>query len=219
MIIEKSTLAFLKELKKHNNREWFQANRDKYEAAKSNFAGFVESVISKMQAFDTTLDGLDVKQTLFRINRDIRFSKNKSPYKENFAASITAGGKKIARAGYYLHLEPGAHFLGGGWYMPDANNLNAIRQEIDYNLAEFNKLLGQSGFRKTYGELDDFRLKTKPKGYEADHPAIEHLRQKSYIASTSFSNEEVLDSGFEKTVVNAFKTLHPLVTFLNRSVD
>ena len=219
MKIEATTLRFLKDLKQNNQKEWFDANRKRYDKARENFAAFVQVLLRDIQQADATLEGLEVKQTLFRINRDVRFSKNKNPYKTNFACSLTAGGKKIARAGYYFHLEPGANFAGGGWYMPDGPALNAIRQEIDYNLAEFNKILRAKSFTKWYEGLDDFTLKTKPKGYEADNPAIAHLKQKSFIASSTFSDREVSADDFGERLADSLKALQPLVYFLNRSTD
>jgi len=219
MKIDSATINFLKELKDNNNKEWFDENRKRYEIARGNFSDLIASVITQMKQFDHSLEGLEVKQTLFRINRDVRFSKNKSPYKTNFAASITAGGKKIARAGYYFHMDPDEMFYGGGWYMPDATSLAAIRQEVDYNLKDFDAILKKKSFKNIYSGLDDFKLKTKPKGYEVDNPAIEHLRQKSFIASATVTRKEVEKEGFDKLLVNAFENLYPLVAFLNKAVD
>lgn len=219
MQIESTTIKFLKDLRQHNQKEWFDANRKRYDQARQNFAAFVQVVLDDLRKTDPTLAGLEVKQTLFRINRDVRFSKNKNPYKTNFACSLTAGGKKIARAGYYFHLEPGANFAGGGWYMPDSPAINAIRQEIDYNLPEFEKILQAKAFKKWFAGLDDFALKTRPKGFDADNPALHHLKQKSFIASAAFTDKEVMAANFSKQLADCLKALQPLIYFLNRSMD
>jgi uncharacterized protein (TIGR02453 family) len=157
---------------------------------------------------------------LFRINRDVRFSKDKSPYKTNFGIAITSGGKKSPLAGYYLHLEPGASFVGGGLWMPGPPVLSAVRQEIDYNFKDFQGILKSAGFKKNYGELykgDDVSLSRVPKGYEADNPAAEYLKLKSYLAMRKLDDDEVLSGKLVKTAGDAFKALKPLVDFLNQA--
>jgi uncharacterized protein (TIGR02453 family) len=136
-MLQSSTLQFLQSLQKNNNKPWFDENRKKYESAKENFAEFVEALINGIAAFDPTIQNLTAKNCMFRINRDVRFSKDKSPYKTNMGASISKGGKKINLAGYYFHCEPGKSFAAGGFYMPMAPELAKIRQEIDYNFKEW----------------------------------------------------------------------------------
>src|SRR5215471_19279536 len=141
-MLQTSTLQFLKQLAKNNTKEWFDANRKKYDAAKADHMQSVQKIIDKFCKTDTTLSSLTAKDCLFRINRDIRFSKDKSPYKTNFGASINAGGKKRVQAGYYIHVAPGQNFVGGGIYMPTPEELKKVRQEIDYNFDDFKKLIG-----------------------------------------------------------------------------
>lgn len=160
---------------------------------------------------------------MFRINRDIRFSKDKTPYKAHFGASIKRGGKKTPFAGYYFHLEPGNRsFVGGGLWMPEAAGLKKLRQEIDYNWDDFNGIISNGAFKKIYGNLyagSDVKLTTVPKGYEKDNPAIEHLKLKSLIAETKLTDEELTKATLHKTTVTAFKTLLPFISFINRTVE
>src|SRR5690349_1421137 len=152
-MLEPQTLKFLSQLRKNNNKPWFDAHRAQYEAARIDFSNFIQLVIDALQISDTTITGLTARDCLFRINRDIRFSKDKTPYKANFGASIKRGGRKSPFAGYYFHLEPGQSFIGGGLWMPDAPVLKGMRQEIDYNWDEFQSLLREKNFKKTYGDL------------------------------------------------------------------
>jgi len=222
-MLEKETLSFLRNLKKNNRKEWFDTNRKAYEEARADFSRFIYQLIVQTATFDPSIAHLTSKDCMFRINRDIRFSKDKSPYKTNFGASINMGGRKSSLGGYYFHLEPGGKsFIGGGVYMPMAPELKMIRQEIDYNFDEFKQIIGNKAFRSTYGDLDkrsEFSLVTTPKGYEKDNPAIEYLRLKSFIADKSLTDEELTSKSLLKNAVAAFKALHPLIVFLNRSVD
>jgi uncharacterized protein (TIGR02453 family) len=218
MAIEKSTLIFLKELASNNQREWFEANRKRYLQAKENVVATISDIITGAVRFDPALKTIDAKDTIFRINRDVRFSKNKDPYKTNFASVISPGGRKSPGAGFYFHLEPGGKTIaGGGVWMPEPAQLAAIRQEIDYNLTEFEAILTSKAFVKTYGALSDETIKTKPKGYHADNPALPYLKQKSFVAFHSFSDKEVLAAGFTDACVSAFAAIQPLNAFLNRA--
>ena len=219
-MIDQSTLQFLKGLHKNNNREWFLANKVKYEAAKNNFLTLVETTLTEIQKFDNNLDELTPKQCVFRINRDVRFSKNKEPYKNNFGASFSKGAKKINAAGYYFHLEPGNSFIGGGLWMPEAADLQKLRQEIDYCYKEFSSIINNKKFANTFGTLsDEAKLSRPPKGYEIDNPAIEFLKLKSFTAIIPLKDTEILDKGIVKKTTEIFKTLSPLVHFLNRTID
>lgn len=219
-MIQPSTLQFLKALKKNNNREWFEKNRPKYENAKQDYLDFVAEVLEGMKLKDKTLEFLEPKQCVFRINRDVRFSKNKDPYKTNFGASFSKGAKKVDCAGYYFHLEPGACFIGGGLWMPMAPELKKLRQEIDYCFKEFNGILQHKEFKKTFQGLStDAKLARPPKGYDIDNPAIELLKLKSFTAITPLSDKEVLDPAIVKRTLSIFKTIAPLVHFLNRAIE
>lgn len=220
-MLEPQTLRFLTALKKNNNKPWFDANRAQYEAARIDFSNFIQLVIDALQKSDTTITGLTSRDCLFRINRDIRFAKDKTPYKSNFGASIKRGGRKSGFAGYYFHLEPGQSFIGGGLWMPEAPALKAMRQEIDYNWEEFQGIIGEKSFQKTYGDLykgDDVSLSTMPKGYEKDHPAAPYLRLKSFIAETHIADDELTKGSLHKKTVAAFEAIRPLLDFINRTV-
>ena len=219
-MIQQSTLQFLKSLTKHNNRDWVLANKAKYDFAKADYLLFVEEVLKGIQKTDNTLAELVPKQCVFRINRDVRFSKNKDPYKTNFGASFSKGGKKIQCAGYYFHLEAGASFIGGGLWMPMAPELKKVRQEIDYCFKEFSSILKQKKFQTKFGPLDSSnKLVRPPKDYEIDNPAIEHLKLKSFIVSLPITDTELLDKQLVKKTITTFETMTPFISFLNRAIE
>lgn len=221
-MLKATTIKFLKDLKKNNNKPWFDANRSSYEAAKADYIQFVQKVIDLHSKNDPAIRNIIAKDCLFRINRDVRFSKDKSPYKVNLGASINKGGKQsTSTGGYYFHLQPGVSFLGGGIWMPDKENLRKLRQEIDYNLVDFRKIITNKKFKSVYGDLAqdaEYKLSRVPKGYEADNPAAEYLKFKSYIASIPVSDKDLTSKDLVKKTVDAFKTLQPLVEFLNNSM-
>lgn len=216
----KTVLPFLRKLKKNNNKAWFDANRALYESAKEEVHDLVRQLVAAYGKTDATIAHLEPRDCLFRINRDVRFSKDKSPYKTNFGIAITSGGKKSPLAGYYLHIEPGEGFVGGGLWMPTPPVLASVRQEIDYNYDEFKGLLKSTGFKKQYGELyagDDVKLTRVPKGYEADNPAAEFLKLKSFLAMRKLSDDEMDAAQLVKQATDAFKVLKPVIDFLNRA--
>jgi len=222
-MLQLTTLKFLKDLKRNNNKQWFDKNRIHYENAKTDFTTFIQQVINLHSKKDPGIKNLTAKSCLFRINRDIRFSKDKSPYKTNFGASINKGGKKaFDTAGYYFHLEPGHSFMGGGLYMPPADILKKVRQEIDYNLDDFKKILSGKKFKAIYGALSsskEYVLTRVPKGYEADNPAAEYLKLKSFVAIVPIKDTELVVKEIIKNVLTAFETLLPLLTFINHSFE
>lgn len=198
------------------------ANKPRYEAAHKEFLHFIDALIGEIAGFDPGIMHYTAKDCVFRIYRDVRFSKDKSPYKTHFGAHITPAPKKSeihTRAGYYLHLEPGATMLAGGAYLPESKWLKAIRQEIAYNTAEFRGILNDGNFKKYFGEIEGEKLKTPPKDYPADHPAIELLKHKSYLATHLCTDEQVLSGVFLKHCAEAFSALHPFDLFLNRAMD
>ena len=222
-MISSSTITFLKALKKNNNKPWFDKNREKYNAAKYNLEEFVALLLQKMVSFDEDMKELTAKNCTFRINRDVRFSKNKTPYKINLSASFNRGGKKSIYGGYYFHLQPGGNsFVGGGLWMPEPENLKKLRQEIDYCFPEFKKIIGAASFKKHYGELERDEkqmLVNVPKGYDKENPAAEYLRMKSFIATKNLSDEEILSPKLTDEVIQSFKALMPLVKFINRAFE
>lgn len=213
-------LKFLKQLSKNNNKEWFDVHRKTYENSKAEFESVVKLVIEKCREFDNQLAGLEAKKCLFRINKDVRFSKDKSPYKLNMGASINPGGKKSMIPGYYIHIEPGNSYLAGGCYMPMPEVLAAIRQEIDYNSAELKKILSAKDFKTYFKELSqEDKLKTAPKGYEKTHPEIALLQLKHFIAIHPLKDEEVLHKNFPAFAAKVFKAMYPLNLFLRKCME
>ncbi|MBK6836748.1 MAG: DUF2461 domain-containing protein [Bacteroidetes bacterium] len=211
---------FLTKLDKNNSKEWFDSNRAHYQELKQEYIGIVDKVIQQSSAFDPMLKDVDASKAIFRINRDVRFSKNKAPYKTNFGASINPGGKKSMIAGYYIHLEPGKSFLAAGTYMPEPPYLSAIRQEIDYNLEEFKKIVNAKDFKKEFTSLSvEVSLKTVPKGYDKENPALEFLKLKHFIVVKDLTDKEVLSKDFIKNTTKSFKASLPLITFLRRIKD
>lgn len=219
-MIQPATFTFLKNLKKNNNREWFDAHKEQYLAAKDNVSDFLNATLPEFVKLDKGLAGLTAKDCLFRIYRDVRFSKDKKPYKTNMGAGITPGGKKAIAPGYYIHLEPGQSFIAGGMWMPPADQLKMIRQEIDYNGPVLKKVLTNKTFKSYYGTLDtDHKLKTCPKGYAKDHPDIELLKLNSFIVLHSFDDKTVLGKNFSKEIAKGAKIMKPLLDFLATAIS
>lgn len=220
-MIEASTIKFLKDLKKNNNKPWFDAHRKQYEAARMNFEEFLQVLIDKHALKDPTIKEQVAKQCMFRINRDIRFSKDKTPYKSHFAASINMGGKKSIFGGYYVHLEPGGSFAGGGIWMPQPPELKKIRQEIDYCYEEFKRIHGSKKFKSVLGGLyrgEDVSLVRVPQGFEQDNPAAADLKLKSWIAMRDIKDAELQSKQLLKTCLNALEAIQPLINFINRTM-
>ena len=200
---------FLNDLRDNNNREWMQVNKDRYRMAKSIFHDFMTDLIEDISAFDKTVTDLEAKDCVFGLNRDIRFSKNKIPYKTNFGAAIMEGGRKSPNPTYYVHLEPGKSFVAGGLYMPESEVLKKIRQEIDYNSGELRAIIQSQEFKDAFGQMTGEKLKTAPKGYPKDHPNIDLLRMKSFLVSKELTDKEVLDEQFRQKLYHYFKVIHP----------
>lgn len=221
-MLQASTLKFLKDLSKHNNKPWFDAHRQQYDDAKKDFETFIQTIIDKHGRRDTYIKELTAKNCLFRINRDIRFSKDKTPYKTNMGASISRGGRKSIYAGYYFHLEPGQSFVGGGIWMPMPEETKKVRQEIDYCLDEFRKIVESKKFKTVYGGLyidSETSLSRVPQGFEKDNPAAEYLKLKSWIATQALKDADITSKDLVKKALMAFETLQPLVEFINRSLE
>ena len=217
----KTSLSFLKDIKKNNNKDWFELHKPMYLKAKAEYEVLIDEVIKGLQKFDKRISAdLKGKDCLFRIYKDVRFSKDKTPYKTNFGASINPGGKKSLVAGYYLHLEPGASFLAGGMYMPEPNMLQAIRQEIDYNAEPLLKILKSASFKKYFkGIAEEGKLVNGPKGFDKEHPHLELLKNKHFIVMHSLSDKEILDKGFQKMVIDGFKAMYPFLEYLRKATD
>lgn len=210
---------FLKELKENNTKEWMDANKPRYNAIRLDFEQQIESFINGIRSFDDTLTGIEAKNALFRMNRDIRFSNDKRPYKENFGADMSRDGKKSAYAGYYFHLEPGNCFLAGGSYMAEPALLTKIRQEIDYNGAELSEIINSDQFKYQFGNLVGDTLVRPPKGYDAQNPHIDLIKMKSFIAVKNFTDEEVLHPKFFTNALKSYEVMMPFIKFLNNAVS
>ena len=221
-MLQQTTLKFLGDLKKNNNKEWFEKNRKVYEAAKEDFSGLVQNVIDRFAKKDETIATLKAKDCVFRINRDVRFSKDKSPYKSNMGASFGKGGKKSMLAGYYFHCEPGNSFVGGGLWNPEAEKIKKVRQEIDYNFDEFKKIFKGEKLIREYGGLNknaETSLSREPKGYEKDNPAIDYIKLKSWVAMKPLADADLRNKDLVNTIVASFDALKPVIDFLNRGLE
>lgn len=213
-------IDFLKELQQNNNRDWFQTNKKSYEQAKADFEQLLSRVIAGITSFDTSIGVPEPKDCIFRIYRDVRFSPNKLPYKTHFGAYIAQGGKKSMLPGYYIHIEPGVSFAGGGVYHPDAAMLKKIRQEIYFNAEEMLSIVKNQAFENTFGGLSpEDMLKRPPRDFPRDFPHIDLLLYRSYISSNKISDKELLSANLDKTVIETFQTLYPLNRFLRRALE
>jgi len=213
-------LKFLKDLSKNNNRNWFEKNKGRYLEAKDLFEAFIAPLLEEVVKFDSSVAGLNPKKVTFRIYRDVRFSKDKRPYKTNMGAAFSPAGKGMGSPGYYLHIEPGnKSFMAGGLFMPEPEKLAKVRQEIDYNGERLAKVMDDKAFRKLFKKFwDEEKLSRPPKGFAPDHPYVEWLKLKSFITTHYFTDAEVKDKSFMKKAVAAFKTVKPLNDFLHEAL-
>ena len=213
-------LDFLNELKDNNNREWFQANKKTYDAAKKEMEAFVDNIIPMIGAFDPTVKFATGKDCLFRIFRDVRFAKDKSPYKTNMGAWISKAGRKSSGPGYYLHIQPGESMLAGGVYMPEPDQLKKIRQEIYYNAEEFKAILGQKDAKKYFNGLSEWdKQKLPPRDFPKDFPDIDILKNRHFTVAYMLTNKQVAEKDFSKLVAKVFGLMYPLNVFLERALN
>lgn len=215
-MISKQTLTFLKKLKANNNREWFQENKELYLSAKANMEEVVEKIIKEVQRFDPELKDTTVKKSLFRIYRDVRFGKNKLPYKTNLGAAISKG-KKMNMPGYYLHIEPGKSFLAAGIYSPDSKDLSKIRDLIAFKGGDLLRVIKRKSFKDCFGEIKGRQLKVAPRGFPKDHEYVELLRFKEVLVVYPLSDSSIKEENFYKEVIKIFKKALPLNQFLRRA--
>ncbi|BDU23454.1 DUF2461 domain-containing protein [Flavobacterium sp. GSB-24] len=221
-MLTKESLQFLDDLKRNNNREWFQENKKRYEVFKKDYHQLVSDFLDVMKPLDPSLKFLEVKNCTFRINRDIRFSKDKSPYKSHLGVWMSAGAKGANRSGYYVHIEKGASFIAGGFYSPDAEDLKKVRKEIAFFYDDLHEILNNKDFKKEFGSLDineNNSLKSMPRGYEKDHPAIEFLKLKSFTATQVYDISEVTQKDFVSKMSKKLIALKPLNEFINRALE
>jgi uncharacterized protein (TIGR02453 family) len=211
--ISKSTLSFLKTLKKNNNREWFTENKPVFQAENELFISFADAIVSEMNKFDN-IETINGKKSVFRIYRDVRFSKNKIPYKTHFSGSLKRA-TKLLRGGYYFHIEPNNSFVGGGFWGPDPKDLLRIRKEISSDASELREIINDDNFIKVFGELEGDKVKTSPRGFDKNHPDLDLLQFKQYIISRKFSDKEILETNFHLKVVETFKAMRPFFNYMS----
>ena len=211
-------VRFLKQLKKNNNREWFHKHKSDYEDyVKLPMQSFISAMRGPMARIAPEME-VNPRRSMFRIYRDTRFSKNKAPYKTHVAAIFHLRGHWEQSAGYYVHIEPGSIYAGGGIYMPDGDQLKKIRRAIAENAAEFRSIVEDRSFRKVFGTLEGEKLQRAPLGYEPDHPMIEWLKHKSFFSGVEWSERECYTAKFVDKTADLYKKLLPLIRFLNRAL-
>ena len=215
----KEILDFLKDLEANNSREWFDLNRERYDKARKIFLVVAERLIHDIRQFDDEIPELNAKDCVFRIFRDVRFSKDKLPYKSNYGCFIARGGKKSGFAGYYLHTQPGECFLSGGIYMPPPEYLQAIRQEIYYHPKNYIDLIENKTFKSTYTLEYSDKLKTAPKGYPKDWEYLELIKNRNYAFGHHIEESALYASDFFEKAIEIFKIIYPLNRYLNKAVD
>lgn len=220
-MLSKDSLQFLDDLKANNNRDWFLDNKKRYEVFKKDYQQLVADFLDAMKPLDPSLEMLEVKNCTFRINRDIRFSKDKSPYKDHVGIWISSGSKGMNRSGYYVHIARTGSFIAGGFYCPEAEDLKKVRKEIAYFHEDLEEIINNKNFQKEFNDFDRNEknlLKNPPRGYEKDHPAIEFLKLKSFETSQKFNIEEVLKEDFVAKMSKKLIVLKPLNDFINRAL-
>ena len=219
-MINPQTIEFLKQLVLNNNREWFQANKAAYDAARENLIAFTTELLKQLHTIDPAIDeALDPKKSVMRIYRDIRFSLDKTSYKNYFGVSVPTTGLRNGGVEYYLHLTPGASFIAGGYWMPEAEHLKAIRQEIDYNGHDLKSIIDDPEFVKLFGGFrQQEKLKTVPKGYEADNENIELLKLKSFIVSHPLKDKDLFKADSVQHIAQICTKIYPLTVFLKNAL-
>ncbi|MFK7946162.1 MAG: DUF2461 domain-containing protein [Saprospiraceae bacterium] len=207
--IESTSFQFLQNLIVNNNRDWFNENKPRYELAKANMKAFGNSLLEKMNKIDHI-----ERLKIHRIYRDVRFSKDKTPYKRNLSCSMDRA-TKLLRGGYYLHIEPDECFLGGGFWGPNKDDLSRIRKELAFDAQPLRDIINSEDFKNMFGELKGDQLKTAPRGYPKDHENVDLLRYKQYIVMRKFTNEEVTQAGFLQKVVAGFQAMRPFFDYMS----
>ena len=218
-MIQKSTFQFLKQLTKNNEKAWFDEHRSAYLTAREDVIDFLTTILGHLAKKEASYAEIKPASCLFRINRDVRFSANKAPYKTNFGAALNPQGKKSGLAGLYVHLEPGGSFVGGGLWMPPTPVIHKVRQEIDYQTNEFLSIINKPSFKQTYADLDTSdSLKKLPKEYTPGHAAEKYLKLKSFVAFNTWNDEDFFSKDAAKTVAKQLWDLQPLLAFMNRGL-
>lgn len=208
-MLQSSIFHFLHQLKENNNREWFASNKKAFQVEEQLAKAFFMTVYADLEK----IDNLD-KMQVFRIYRDVRFSKDKSPYKNHFSVGFNRS-KPLLRGGMYLHIEDNASFVGGGFWEPNAADLFRIRKEIEVDASELRAIISEENFQKYFKTLQGEELKTAPKGFDKTHPAIDLLRKKQFLLTRRFSNDEVLSANFKDEVIASFKAMRPFFDYMS----
>jgi len=208
-MLPKTTLDFLEKLQENNNREWFAENKKIFENEQKKIKLFFNLIGVELGKTDSI-----ERIQIFRIYRDVRFSKNKLPYKNHFSVGFSRT-KPMLRGGYYLHIEPGASFVGGGFWEPNKEDLFRIRKEIELDASELRQIINQSTFKKYFGTLEGEELKTAPRDFDKMHPDIDLIRKKQFLVTRSFSDDEVLSPNFKDEVVETYKAMRPFFDYMS----
>jgi uncharacterized protein (TIGR02453 family) len=221
-MLSKHTLEFLGDLKANNNRDWFLENKKRYEEFKKDYHKLIQEFLEIMKPQDSNLELLEVKNCTFRINRDIRFSKNKSPYKTHLGIWMNTNQGNNNGPGYYIHIEKGGSFIAAGMYSPETDDLKKIRKEIAFFYEDLEAILNDKNFKKFYSGLERTEtnsLKNGPKDFDKEHPAIEFLKLKSFVAIHKIADEALFNENFVKDTTEKLIVLKPLLEFLNRGLS
>jgi uncharacterized protein (TIGR02453 family) len=211
--IKPSTLKFLKDLAKNNNRDWFNAHKQSYLDAQQNMAFFIDELIQEMNKHDE-LDNVSGKQSMYRIYSDVRFKKDKSPYNARFAFSLQRS-TKFKRGGYYCNIKPGNSYIACGFFGPNAADLNRIRHDISYNHKEWNKLLKSKAIASNFGGLTGEKVATVPRGFDKNHPGIQLLRHKQFILRHNLTDAEITSPAFLKEINRIYKSVRPFFDYMS----
>jgi len=218
--MEKTILQFLEQLQANNDREWFQTNKSLYDKAKAEFESFINSLIPAIAKFDDSVKHMTAKECIFRIFRDVRFAKEKSPYKTNFGAFMAKGGRKSHGPGYYFHLQPGECFLSGGVWMPSPDVMKKIRQEIYYNIDEFKGILNGSNFKKYFSGIDEWdKQKLAPREYPKDFPEIDLLKNRSFTVSYELNEKIISSKKLLDYTIGIYQVMKPYNDFLRKAIE
>jgi uncharacterized protein (TIGR02453 family) len=221
-MLSKEAIQFIEDLKANNATEWMHANKKRYENFKKDYHSYIASLLNVMKPLDKSLEVLEIKNCTFRINRDIRFSKNKDPYKTNIGMWMSTNKNRKNSPGYYIHYEKGASFIAGGVWCPEPNELKQIRKEIEFFHDDLDKIIADKNFKKEFGAIDrdeNNLLKNAPKGFDINHPAIEFLKLKSFTCSQKIEDSLFENKDFDAIVSQKLIALKPLNQFLNRALE
>lgn len=216
--VMKQIIDFLEALRENNNRDWFHAHKNEYQESRDRFFEIIEQIINSVVTTDTRLQSVSPKDTVFRINRDIRFSKDKSPYKTHYGSYIARGGRKSGDAGYYFHVSPDEVFLGGGVYQPEKEPLHIIRQEILFQPDTYKSIVA-SMEKDGFSLIEDDKLKTGPKGFDKDSPDINLIKYKHYFLSKRLTKAQINSPDIATIAADYFISLFPFTDFLNTAME